>query len=232
MGVGRHEFEMRRGDVLFLRPGQDHEMCEASADLELFVVALTPEAAARCLRTPLPVESKPIRLPESELDPLRDRLLALGALPNNEAHERLIGDLFARSATEFGSGHPIARKAFATISSRPETVADRLADRLRVQPTELAKYFHRELGLRLVEYRTRVRLMRFIASVDGGTALTPAALEASFGSYAQCHRVFHRYLGCSPKAYFSGQRLELDTLFEPVRSPASRTSDERAVRLR
>jgi AraC-like DNA-binding protein len=33
-----------------------------------------------------------------------------------------------------------------------------------------------------------------------------AALDADFGSYAQCHRVFRRALRCSPQQYFAGTR--------------------------
>lgn len=57
--------------------------------------------------------------------------------------------------------------------------------------------------------------MRFIRLVDAGRSLTRAALEASFGSYAQCHRVFHQYLGCTPRVYFAAGRAEIDSRLEP-----------------
>ena len=52
--------------------------------------------------------------------------------------------------------------------------------------------------------------MRFIDLVDRGSPFTRAALEADFGSYAQCHRIFRRTLRCSPQAYFAGARTQLN----------------------
>jgi methylphosphotriester-DNA--protein-cysteine methyltransferase len=69
---------------------------------------------------------------------------------------------------------------------------------------------HAELGVPLVEYRARMKLMRFVELVDSGRSLTRAALDAGFGSYAQCHRVFRRALDCSPQQYFTGARAEVD----------------------
>lgn len=57
--------------------------------------------------------------------------------------------------------------------------------------------------------------MRFICFVDSGMPLTRAALEASFGSYAQCHRAFRQYLGCTPRVYFTTTREEIDRRVAP-----------------
>lgn len=216
MGVGDLAFEMGPGDVLLLRPGQDHETLHASADLELVVVALTPELAARCLLGSLPAESRPFQLPPDEIRAIRERLLSLDAPAAAECHERIVGDLFRYSETYFESGHRLARRTLAAVAQRPELVSTTLARELGVQPSEMSRYFHRNLGLRLVDFRTRHRLMRFIQLADAGQPLTRAALEASFGSYAQCHRVFTRYLGCTPRAYFSVRREEIDNRFEPA----------------
>ncbi len=215
MGVGEFVFDMSPGDVLLLRPGQDHEMLQASDDVELVVTALTPELAARCLPGPLPVESRPFRLPEDEARAIRHQLLALDSPTGAENHERIVGDLFGYSEGHFGRGHLLARRTLAAIAERPDVVSSQLAVELRVQPSEISRYFHRTLGLRLVAFRTRHRLMRFIQLVDSGSSLTRAALEASFGSYAQCHRAFHQYLGCTPRDYFTFQRKEIDNRCEP-----------------
>jgi len=61
--------------------------------------------------------------------------------------------------------------------------------------------------------------MRFIQCVDRGSSFTRAALEASFGSYAQCHRVFRQYLGCTPRDYFAVRRIEIDDRFGPSSRP-------------
>jgi AraC-like DNA-binding protein len=46
--------------------------------------------------------------------------------------------------------------------------------------------------------------------VDAGYSFTQAALEAEFGSYAQCHRVFRRATSVTPRAYFAGARAQVD----------------------
>jgi hypothetical protein len=30
----------------------------------------------------------------------------------------------------------------------------------------------------------------------------PAVLDAGFGSYSQCHRIFQRTFGCTPRSFF------------------------------
>jgi AraC-like DNA-binding protein len=62
----------------------------------------------------------------------------------------------------------------------------------------------------LVEYRVRLKLMEFVKLVDQGRSFSNAAYGADFGSYAQCHRVFRRILGCSPKDYFASLRTAVD----------------------
>jgi AraC-like DNA-binding protein len=215
MGVGNFVFDMTPGQVLLLRPGQDHEMLEASADLELVVVALTPELALRCLRGTLPAESRPFQLPPDDVPEIRRQLLSLDSPTSAENHERIVGDLFEYSEAHFERGHLLARRTLAAVSQRLDVASARLAGELRVQPSELSRHFHRSLGLRLVDFRTRHRLMRFIQLVDAGSPLTRAALEASFGSYAQCHRAFRQYLGCTPRDYFTVGRAGIDNRFEP-----------------
>lgn len=209
MSVGHLTFEMRAGDVLYLRPGQDHVLGTASDDLELVVVALRPELAHRALHENLPVSSRPFPLPYAELPEVRDRLLSLDQESSAEAHERIATSLFRDSEKLLNRGHTLARRAYYATLSNPSTPAADLARDLGVDPSDLGRYLHRDLGLRFVEFRARLRLMRFIQEVDEGRGLTQAAL-AHFGSYSQCHRTFDRYLGCSPTAYFSGARDLLD----------------------
>jgi len=90
-----------------------------------------------------------------------------------------------------------------------------LGTRLRTTQSRISREFHRDLGLTLVEFRARIRLMRFVELVDSGLSLTAAATDADFGSYAQCHRVFQRALGCAPSAYFAGARAQIEAVTEP-----------------
>lgn len=210
MGVGRMSFEMGPGEVLFLRPGQDHVLEEASPDLELVVLGLEPELAERCFGDRSGAASQPFSLGDVHLDALREELLSLDRQSSVETHERIVTKFFTTCAPRLGPGRPIVRRAFAAMSRDPTLLVDQLAESVRVDARDLGRYFHRDLGLRLVEFRARLRLMRFIEQVDRGDNLTQAALSV-FGSYSQCHRTFGRYLGVSPSEYFSGTRAALDS---------------------
>jgi AraC-like DNA-binding protein len=75
-----------------------------------------------------------------------------------------------------------------------------------VSAGHLARAFKREMGVSLVDYRNRKRLDRFFEIIQrmGNTSnLLDAALEAGFGSYAQFHRVYRKFLGTTPRAMFS-----------------------------
>ncbi|MEO8183362.1 MAG: helix-turn-helix domain-containing protein [Deltaproteobacteria bacterium] len=72
-------------------------------------------------------------------------------------------------------------------------------------------------GLTLTDYRTRLRLLAFIRSVDAGRTLLAAALQAGFGSYSQCHRTFSQTFGCTPRRFFGSQlRAEMRDAFSPL----------------
>jgi AraC-like DNA-binding protein len=221
MGVGEGTVSMEAGDVLLLHPGQDHEMLTATDDLELVVAAVTPELMHRCLLRSLPAGSRPFRLPTEEMRVVSEQLLSLDAPTTAEAHERLVGDLFGRTEGRFDPGHPTARRALELIDKRPDASSARLARAIRVQPSELSRQVHGQLGLRFVDFRARQRLMRFILLVDAGRTFTHAALDAGFGSYAQCHRVFHRYLACSPTDYFTSRRSAINGRCEPLTGSAA-----------
>src|SRR4030095_15239857 len=80
------------------------------------------------------------------------------------------------------------------------------------------RYFHRDLGLTLVAYRTRLRLIRFIQLVEGGgRSFLAAAIEADFGSYSQYHRAFQRAFECTPRVFFgTGVSEEMKGRLAPV----------------
>ena len=83
--------------------------------------------------------------------------------------------------------------------------------------SEVSRYFHRDIGLTLVAYRTRLRLIRFIQLVEGGRNFLTAAIEAGFGSYSQCHRAFQRAFDCAPRLFFgTGLSEEMKGRFASV----------------
>lgn len=215
LGIGDRTLELGPGELVMFEPGQDHVLVEASADLELFVVALRPALAERVRGARPCVLKEKIALSETEMSSLRERALLLGDVRDHGAVERGLGDLFASLGARPCTSHVSSRRAVGQLRATPELTATELAKRLRTTPAQVSREFHRDLGLTMVEFRTRLRLMRFVRLVDQGRSISAAALEADFGSYAQCHRAFHRAVGCSPRQYFRGARSSIETATEP-----------------
>jgi AraC-like DNA-binding protein len=216
IGVGDRIVELCAGELVLFEPGQDHALIEASPDLELFVLALRPRLAERIRGASPTVFKDKIVHAERALPDVRERVAAVGEMRDGSAVEREVGDLFFALGSLRSTCRVSSRRALGQLRASPEVSAAELAHLLGVAPAQVSREFHRELGLTLVEYRARVRLMRFIALVDAGASFSSAAMDADFGSYTQCHRVFHRVLGCSPRDYFSGARSLVDAATQPV----------------
>jgi AraC-like DNA-binding protein len=108
-----------------------------------------------------------------------------------------------------GEGRPSStiQRIITALDHNPLTSGERLARELGISPGHLARSFKAEMGLSLVEYRNRLRIERFLRHIDhGGGNLLDAALQAGFGSYAQFHRVFRRFIGATPREYLTGHR--------------------------
>lgn len=101
---------------------------------------------------------------------------------------------------------PLVERVLRALSEDLPMTGERLARELGVSPGHLARSFKREMGVSLVDYRNRLRIDRFFESIHrtGSTGnLLDAALEAGFGSYAQFHRVYRKFLGTTPRDIFS-----------------------------
>jgi AraC-like DNA-binding protein len=216
LGLGRHEVCATAGDLLFFPPGLDHVLLEASDDLDLFVLALSPELADRALGTRVFRSTHGGSLSAPEGERWLEHLAGLSDVRNSDAVERGITSLFGEARAKLPGGHPTSRRALSEVLKEPRLSAVDLSRRLGTAPAELSRRVRCDWGVPFVELRARVKLMHFIGAVDQGRELTQAALEAEFGSYAQCHRVFQRLLGCSPSSYFRGERLVSDGRYEPM----------------
>jgi AraC-like DNA-binding protein len=104
---------------------------------------------------------------------------------------------------------PIVQRILSALNRDPVASGEFLAREMGISPGHLARSFKTEMGVSLVEYRNRLRVERFFATVDrGGSNLQEAAQEAGFGSYAQFHRVFRKLLGTTPREYLTGRRAQ------------------------
>jgi AraC-like DNA-binding protein len=210
IGVGESELALSDGDFLVFQPGQDHVLFEASDDLELFVLALAPELAERALGIRALSTCHRATLAREELGELTAELRAIGEARDAAAVERRLGDAFALACRKSEPRHVVSRRTLEQAREEPALSGTALARHARVAVSTLSSRFRRDLGVSLVEYRARVKLMRFIELVDAGASSSRAAVDADFGSYAQCHRVFRRALGCAPRDYFNGKRRLID----------------------
>lgn len=222
-GVGDATVAVAAGDLLWWSPGQDHVLLDASPDFDLFVIGMKPELCARVLgREGAAVHSGPtqVRLDARALAGLR----AFCATPlsgDPSVVEDRIGAFWLeanRLRLAVPDKHTLTSRALASLLDRPELRRNDVASIVRGHPTDVSRHFHKDVGLTLTEYRTRLRLLRFIQCVGAGrTNLMRAALDAGFGSYSQCHRVFQQTLGCGPRSYFRPDvRARLENAFSPL----------------
>lgn len=221
-GFGGNTVEVATGDLLFWTPGQDHELLSASDDFDLFVIGLLPGFSERVLGAQAPTSERGpawLRLSPVQLVSIAPQCLFPALHGDTVAKERAVGDLW-RLAHSFRAahrtGHALTRRSLGFVNACPEISRVEIARRSKASPGEISRHFHRDMGLPLSAYRTRVRLLRFIQLVDAGNTFLRAALAAGFGSYSQCHRVFHATLACAPSAFFTSPiRQVIEDAFAP-----------------
>lgn len=223
-GVGDLVLPVVKGDLLCWTPGQDHELIEASEDFDLFVVGVSAAFSERVLGGENLSPYQGVTL--SRLSP--EQLATV--VPSCRAHsietdvtltENRVGDLWRMVQgfrQEAAKVHTLTRRSLSSLIANPDLSRADVALRACGSPSEVSRQFHRDMGIALTPFRTRLRLLRFVALVDSGDhTLLSAALEAGFGSYSQCHRVFHRTMGCSPRDYFATSiRQVIDDAFAPL----------------
>ncbi|MBN1607141.1 MAG: helix-turn-helix domain-containing protein [Polyangiaceae bacterium] len=208
-GMGEKVLPVVAGDLLWWPPGQDHVLADASPDFDLFVIGVTADFSLRVLTgTPDVGCVGPIQIRLAS--PALAEMEAVCAAPHSAADvpaiERKVGDLWRKAHAlrrAVHSIHVVTRRTMVSLYERPELARSDVARLVRAYPTEISRYFHGDMGMTLSAFRSRLRLLRFIQAVDDGAeSLLTAALGAGFGSYSQCHRIFQRTLGCSPRLFF------------------------------
>jgi methylphosphotriester-DNA--protein-cysteine methyltransferase len=218
--VGERSFAVKRGSLLVLPPGIDHELVDASADLEFFAVGFgvpLVEAYRRESGDALRLAVGCHALGEPEFQSLGDLCHALSDDPSHRVCERSMFELLRRASVTRGSS-VLGARAASMIRDGSVACRDALARTLGSNRGDVSRFFHRDNGLTLRVFRNRIRVLEFLRHVGVETRhLTRAAHLAGFGSYSQCHRVFCDVLGASPKEFLeSGLRDEQASRFEPL----------------
>lgn len=219
--LGNRRYEIRRGDLLWLFPAQEHVLFEQSPDFAMWVAVFRRRAVKRAATDaatrPLLQRSLPgdtcRRLPLPELARFED---LFAELADSSAAAGLINaglgyallhawNCFQHAAeVPMQELHPAVERAARLLRDDDVTVSvDELAERAGLSSTRLSRLFKQQTGSSLVDFRNRQRMERFQQLYHDGPQRTmlDAALEAGFGSYPQFHRVFRQLLGCSPKDY-------------------------------
>lgn len=219
--IGNQRYQIRRGDLLWLFPEQEHVLMEQSSDFRMWIAVfrrrairrLSADPSARVLLKPMLRADLCRRLAQQEVQRLELLLAELTPLYGQPAvaNAGLTYALgLAWHAFRNASGvpvrdvHPAVERASRLIrdtdSALPLEVLTRGAG---LSPARLSRLFHQQTGFTLVDFRNRQRMERFFDIYGTGQRQTmlSAALEAGFGSYPQFHRVFTRTMGCSPRDY-------------------------------
>src|SRR6185369_13029988 len=195
IGLGDRVVRLGPGGVVLFHPGQDHVLLEASADLELWVVALRPDVAGRSLPPLSRAASVGEGLSPAVLTTVGDTLGGLAQVGDTTIVESRTVDMFSMIQSQLSTNHVLSRRGLEEASARPDTAGAELAQHFGVDQSALSRNFHTAFGVTFVSYRARQRAMAFVRLVDEGQSLTSAAMAAGFGSYAQCHRVLTKVLG-------------------------------------
>lgn len=219
--VGDRLVPFAAGSLVWLFPGQDHCIVRASADLRSVIVVWRRELIRACGlgSTPLaqddPAGAWARTLPTARFRAgialCRDIAATSGASTGAGLAwllHRLWAD-YASAPAAAGSGdlHPgVALVARLLADPACDEIAlPALAARAGLSPDHLTRLFRRQLGATPVDYRSRRRLDRFLATLKPGQSVLAAAMAAGFGSYAQFHRVFRKHMGQGPRQWLEGE---------------------------
>lgn len=216
--LANRKYQIRRGDLLWLFPAQEHVLIEQSPDFEMWIGVFKPKAVrriatdanAKILRQSNPAGEYCRRLPQRDLARLEELFSEIAATQKNPGFFNAgLGYALLNAWQHFEHAadvpvrdvHPAVEKAARLIRNESTTLnLDELARRAGLSAHRLSRLFKQQTGVALVDFRNRQRIEKFLQIYGTGQRRTmlDAALDAGFGSYPQFHRVFKRVIGCAP----------------------------------
>jgi AraC-like DNA-binding protein len=221
--LGSRRYQIRRGDLLWLFPSQEHVLIEQTSDFEMWIVVFRRRLIKRSATdsTAITLQQRSFagdtcrRLRQQDLARFEELFAELadtangpGLLNAGFAYVLLqawkcfdcAGEVPARHLH-----HAVERTARLLLGDENSFNLPQLAKRSGLSPSRLSRLFKQQTGLSIVEFRNRQRMQRFLECYERSSSwqgtLLDAALEAGFGSYPQFHRVFRQATGYSPAEY-------------------------------
>ena len=223
--LGSRQYQIRRGDLLWLFPAQEHVLIEQTPDFEMWIVVFRRRLIKRSATdaASLPLQQRGFtgdtcrRLRQQDLSRFEELFAQLAGTPSEPGFLNA-GLAYAllqawKSFDRAGevpvrSVHPaIERSAHLLLNEEDSYSLPQLARKAGLSPSRLSRLFKQQTGLSIVEFRNRQRMQRFLDRYEldrqsgRKSTLLDAALDAGFGSYPQFHRVFRQVAGCSPAEY-------------------------------
>lgn len=212
--------QMRRGDLIWLYPTQNHVLVQESVDFEMWIGVFRPQALGEIATDS---NHEPLRRDRASGEVCRRLTLKqvqyLCTLLENTAATKDRAALFNAglgyafltawqyfenaSAIPIEDVHPAVEKAAQLLQRDSDsTNLAQLTRQTGLSPARLSRLFKQQTGVTIVDFRNRQRLAKFLRLYGNGQRHTmlEAALAAGFGSYPQFHRVFKKNLGCSPRS--------------------------------
>ncbi|QHS50517.1 helix-turn-helix domain-containing protein [Edaphobacter sp. 12200R-103] len=219
--LGGRRYEIRRGDLLWLFPAQEHVLVEQTSKFEMWIAVFrrrairrqATDAGAKALLQPSFSGEVCRRLSHQDLDRFEAFFEDLSSSQGEYGLMNAgLGYILLHAWKCFQHAadvpvrelHPAVERAVRMLAHDvSEDGLAELAHRAGLSTSRLSRLFKQQTGLTLVDFRNRKRIERFqqIYDLNRNRTLLDAALEAGFGSYPQFHRVCRQILGCSPAEY-------------------------------
>ena len=149
LGVGSRVQRATAGEVVVFEPGQDHELLEASDDLQLFALALTPELWERRRALNAGFGATAGELSEAAAASVSEALGAVADISDAAVVETRLSELFSLLRSAAGAPSSVSRRAAEQVVAQPGASCSALANQLGTHPSNLSRVVTRELGVPL-----------------------------------------------------------------------------------
>ena len=219
---GRRD-RLTRRSLVWLWPTQDHILTDRSPDFDTWVAVFRPALSRKHRELTARTSLYSRRLSERDADWLHRLLVAVtraeSLTEKNAGLEFALlqaWHLYVDAETSLlQEVHPaVERAAMQLRDDLTLDSFDQLAAASGLGPSRLGRVFKAQLGVSLREYRSQLRLERFLEIHGKGArrSVTQSLQDAGFGSHAQFYRDFRAAFGTSPKQYLRGEATPGETI--------------------